>query len=367
MKEPESNSISTSSIGSVRFDESFFHGIPAEQPKSLADIANRLFAPYTIENGTVKVAGCTLEDRPIFKVDHDGEKFFDESLNRIDEDFVKTLVNESTNQPSPPTSLSPNRATTLIEMFVKESHQRQSNFTIMAVYWCKWISGKLIATIGEVGVEIPFSGWANRLANGPDRMPPYRCELTNATGYRLMESDDHEISVAEGLDHCSVSNRFVTKDKLFYSDVSELPALIKFARECSVSGDRCIENEIVTCRRCEQPISTKTQWVNSCLGCGQLIRLEIADEFSDLNQDPTLSGQAIEKLFAEYPRLQRFKKRYVNWTKHRNYFEFVGVLKKYLFVQDVSTGKILLAKNAFRWSSNYQTLSQDKLRQLFGN
>ena len=44
------------------------HASPIEQPTSVHEISAQLFAAYRIENGNVRLGGCTLETRPVVRI-----------------------------------------------------------------------------------------------------------------------------------------------------------------------------------------------------------------------------------------------------------------------------------------------------------
>ena len=44
------------------------HVAPAEQPTSVAEIAEILFPAYSVDNGRVSLAGCALEDRLVLQL-----------------------------------------------------------------------------------------------------------------------------------------------------------------------------------------------------------------------------------------------------------------------------------------------------------
>jgi hypothetical protein len=44
------------------------HAAPADQPQSVPEITSRLFPAYRVEGGSVRLAGCTLEDRLVLRM-----------------------------------------------------------------------------------------------------------------------------------------------------------------------------------------------------------------------------------------------------------------------------------------------------------
>ena len=86
------------------------HVAPADQPTSVHQIAERLFPAYTVDGGSVHLAGCTLEDRLFVRLDfHHGREpvrmYLDAAGREVGDELVEALgmsdVSELEKPPQP--------------------------------------------------------------------------------------------------------------------------------------------------------------------------------------------------------------------------------------------------------------------------
>ena len=163
---------------------------PAEQPTSVHEIAERLFPAYSVSDGSIRLAGCSLEDRFFVRVTFDfaensREAFFDADGNIVSLPTVHSLgLTRTKVLPRPPAD-----ASHLVGRIVESAGKWARRESIasapprqmdVAVIWCKYARGKLRFSIHGSVVDLPFSDWARLLTP-----PPFVCPHTGIRSYHI--------------------------------------------------------------------------------------------------------------------------------------------------------------------------------------
>jgi hypothetical protein len=253
------------------------HSVLSNQPQSVHEISAWLYAPYQIDGGTIRLAGCALEDIGIvlvpssspdqtpqlFYVDGDkcDAKLFDQlELDRVENvnglDFVIA-------QPSARRRYESRIGALLIE------HQLRQKENI-SVVWCKWAAGKLVIEIGSQIEEFPFEGWARQFVEGPLRPPPFECKRTKLRSYHVTSDDEGTITVPDAIEQCELSGKRVVRSKLVSCVVTGTKALPGMLWQCPVSGEYLVDQKKLSCRSCRRPTNPKSLRLRLCLACRNL-------------------------------------------------------------------------------------------------
>ena len=84
------------------------HYAPVDKPTSVHEIAGRLFPAYTVANGMLHMAGCSLEDRLFVRLDFRRNDFqtaihVDREGNEVDDTLIDLLgMTDTAKTPVPP-------------------------------------------------------------------------------------------------------------------------------------------------------------------------------------------------------------------------------------------------------------------------
>ncbi|NLZ03307.1 MAG: hypothetical protein GXY25_22565, partial [Pirellulaceae bacterium] len=92
------------------------HLAPAGQLTSVHEIAERLFPAYTVDGGSIHLAGCWLEDRRFLRLGNPaaGYRYLDDSSRPVDADLVSRLGMQRTVPWSPPPEMPPDRLAKMV-------------------------------------------------------------------------------------------------------------------------------------------------------------------------------------------------------------------------------------------------------------
>ncbi|MCA9221506.1 MAG: hypothetical protein KDA71_14345, partial [Planctomycetales bacterium] len=192
------------------------HSVPNDYPQSIHEIGPKLFEAYKVDSGSVQLAGCALEDRPLLRVTvrstdaSSGEsrlrhRFFTPDGGRVSNELAETL---GADELVPAIQFRRSLADADVQQWISvartanapgvesaESSGAADEFLAATVVWLKYADGKLRFTIGEQNVELPFAGWARLLARGLQEPPPYVCPLSGLRSHHLQATDDGRITV----------------------------------------------------------------------------------------------------------------------------------------------------------------------------
>lgn len=319
------------------------HVAPAQQPTSVQQIAGRLFEAYTVDGGSVHLAGCLLEDRVFVRLDFRAgdlaaEIFLDDRGGEVDRPLVQALgMTETIRLSTPPELLGPEMGPLVqrgTRLFQERLPQHASAELVGAtVLWCKFAEGKLRFTLGEQVADLPFAGWARDL-----RPPAFVCPHTGVSTYHLAATDDGRIVAAEQIDTCAASGRRVLAEELVACSVTGRVVLPEWIATCPVSSESVLDDAMVRCGTCRQRVSPAVLKRNDCAACRRLQRVSKAD--------PRMA-----RLLDEHPRLDRWRRWQISETDIDYILVASGWLKKLLVVADKDSLSLkLLATGTRLWS-----------------
>ena len=258
---------------------------PADQPTSVHQIAEGLLSAYTIDDGTVHLAGCTLEDRLFLRLgvrqdDESIELYLDADGQEVPSKLVRSLgMTQTVKLNVPPTP--PDSARAQVERLLRQGMRlAEQRFpagsppklvTAMAL-WCKSVEGKLRFTVGENSVDLPFAGWARML-----QPPPFVCPYTQTSTFHLAATHDGRITAADRLRRCAQTGRAMLPDDLATCSVTGQEVAVELTAICPASGQRLLGTEMVRCKTCRQPVSPQAIQRDECAACRGLRPVSKAD------------------------------------------------------------------------------------------
>lgn len=258
------------------------HVAPVDQPHSVHEIAKRLFAAYTIDEGSVHLAGCTLEDRLFARCDlrSGGKKlelYLDAEGRQVSRELVDTLgMDEVAELERPPQPFAPQieRLTEVAARLATAALSSAGPAEVLGatVVWCKYTQGKLRFVVGEASAELAFSGWSRTL-----RPPPFVCPYTGTATFHLAATDDGRIAAAEQIEPCAETGRRMLVQDLVTCSVTGRRAIAELMGTCPVTGERLLRRETVHCDMCRQPVSPTAMHHGQCAACRDLQPVSKAD------------------------------------------------------------------------------------------
>lgn len=257
------------------------HAQPKFQTRSVHSVTDRIFSAYEVEGGNVRLAGCTLEDRPVFWLlmphDESGvagwtEAFLHEDGRPLDLQEIGSLgLDEPIAYRTPPKHTT---ATILKQMdsAMAASGLNGSELLAMVVVWCKFAEGKLRFQIGQHSAYLAFSGWASTLA-----APPFRCPHTGASSFHVAATDDGRITVQDELGECEFSRQKALRTELITCAVTGQHVLGEFVERCPVTGEYVLSEQMATCSMCLERVSPHAISRRKCAACRRLSQLSHDD------------------------------------------------------------------------------------------
>jgi len=338
------------------------HAHIADQPTRLFELSPVLLSKYEVENGTVTIAGCSIDDEPIFEVarfaggagsSEPVVQFFDQTGWQLDADTVESLGLES---PANLQQLPPGIRPSHFQNCLQQGSQRISAQTspdrieLRRVIWCKRATGKISIRIGERTAQVAFLGWTRRLINGADPLAPFVCPLSGKASYHIVADDDGRLTVPEAVTACDVSGRRVVETVLENSALSGKRALPQYMASCCVGGERILQSELVTCKVCEQAISPQAALANGCRGCQDI---------------PKADAETVQHWTEVFPGLAKWKSIKIRETHSRVFISATKGWHRMLIVADKSNQQILCAKQALRFFGTWRKLDIDEAHKLF--
>ena len=256
---------------------------PADQPVTVRELAERLLPAYTVDEGTVHLAGCLLEDRlfvraGVKKGPQPVELFLDEQGNEVEPAMVDSLgLGRTVTLERPPEHdeqtierLAAQGRQMVIERL--DTAQNETETIDVAAVWCKFAEGKLRFTIGESTADLPFADWAREL-----QPPPFVCPHSNHQTYHLAATDDGRIVAAERVVCCAQSGQRMLTGDLVTCATTGRRVLPHFTETCPVTGETVLRDELVACGTCGQEVAPGAMRGANCEACDRLEPVNKAD------------------------------------------------------------------------------------------
>ena len=337
------------------------HVAPADQPDSVHQIAERLFPAYTVDGGSVRLAGCTLEDRLFlrFQFGHGAESteiFVDADRQQVDRETAAAmgmLQTRELDKPPRPFAGKIEPLTQFGERLVAEklAPATPPELVSTTAIWCKFAAGKLRFSIGEGSVDLAFSGWSRTL-----QPPPFICPHTGMATFHLATTDDGRIATADQIEPCAETGRRMLKEELVASSLSGRRALAEWIETCPVTLEPVLRSELVPCGMCGQPVSPLSIERNECAACRQLEPID-AD-------DPRLT-----RLLKKHPELGRWRHWQISETSTVQIFLATGWVQRLVLAvgKDSLDIRHTATSNRLRtgWRALSSTIAEMRRMSLF--
>lgn len=304
------------------------HLAPVDEPTSVHQLAERLFPAYSVDRGSIRLAGCRLENRLFVRlefrrgeeefvlyVDADGREVADETVDVLGMSGAIELER-------PPDVFEPTvdrvteAGTRLAAERFSESDAAGAAPELIAatVLWYKFAEGKLRFSVGEDSADLPFSGWARTLCP-----PPFVCPYSAVSTFEIAATDDGRIAAASQIAACEETGRRMLSDELITCSVTARRVVPELIQSCPVTDQPVLRSEMVPCSCCEQSVSPAALRRHVCAACRELEPVDKAD--------PRLA-----RLLEEYPRLDRWHTWQLSETATVSIFVGSARLKRLLVV-----------------------------------
>jgi hypothetical protein len=274
----------------------------ADQPISVHEIAERLFPAYTVDGGTMHLAGCTLEDRPFVQVVFPGgggprELYLAGDGTAVDEGQIAALGLADTEPLDSPLKTHEAEVPALLEraraaLAEQADLPASSEPPAIRIVWCKYAAGKLCFSLGGESTALGFADWARLL-----QPPPFVCPATGTKTFHLAATDDGRIVAAEAIEVCAETGRRVLSDELV---------------TCSATGRHVLPETVATCPVADKPVLRKV--LTPCRSCGERVSPAI------LHRQQCAACRTLAPVAADDPRIARLREAYPGlreWSRWR--------------------------------------------------
>jgi hypothetical protein len=333
------------------------HAAPACQPTSVRQLTPHLFEAYTVEGGRVRLGGCTLDDFPLIRMTRPGRSgvggpswrlvhwYTTPDGQAVDPQLVQSLHVDHLVPLARPPRLLPGQLNSWLSAARRQSPPDEGHDPLepplMTLIWCKHLHCKLIFEIGEARGDLAFSTWAQWLIDGQVSPPPFRCPRSHRESYRVVATDDGQVTVPEAVAVCEHTGRRVLESGLTVCEITQRRVLAELVQTCPVSGQRVLVSEMVTCAVCAQAVSPQAAIGGSCHACRSLKTVHHDDA-------------VMARLLGEHPALEQWSRWRMAETQSAYILSGSSLFRRLLVVLDKeSLDPIRLAESSFlsrRWS-----------------
>jgi len=346
------------------------HAVPSGQPVSVSDLTARLFDAYTVENGNVRLGGCSMEDRPLLRYTYIIRSESDAAAARlthvyaspdgrpIDDSLLSALgAREIEPLGGRPARVQEERQAQWLEFGRNHApvvaDGEQADFLVATVVWCKYALGKLLFAIGDTTAETEFHGWARLLADGTISPPPFQCPETGRQSYHLVTVDDGRITVPQSVAVCEQSGRRALTSDLITCSITGRHVLPELIGTCPVSGDRLLPSAMVSCGQCLQAVSPHCIRGGRCLACRSL-------------QPVRRDDARIARVLGEYERLDHWPRWQIAETATCYVLIASAWVQRLLVVLDKETLAVARVAEGTRFSGNWSEVTKEQRQEYVG-
>jgi hypothetical protein len=313
-----------------------FHGRPADQPDRVHQITDVLFPAYRVEAGSIRLSGCTLEEKPLVRLSY-VQRQHPETIRHIllatngqpiDEGLVECLSLESlVNYSDKP----PRGVTEQVDSWISvcgsvaekmaSEDDLSGELAAVAIVWCKYAAGKLTVSINDQSADVPFAGFAQAIVAGVIPPPPFTCPETGDESFEITATEDDVITTVGSIVECEHSGKSTLKSFLKECAATHKLVLPEFLVTCPASGEKILKSAFIPCPMCQQLVSPTAIRGGKCDTCHALNSVFIDDA-------------RIARVLGEYPRLDQWR----SWRIAESATSYVivaaGIFKKVLVVLD---------------------------------
>jgi len=346
------------------------HAAPAGQPDSVRQLTSRLFDAYTVDGGTVRLGGCSLEDQPLLRHTHQIR-----STNNQTDDRLAHIYTSTEGRPVDESLLSALRVDDVVPFDGKPprtseeevrrwgavgeqrapvvAHDERAELLVTAVVWCKYFHCKLLFKIGEARADLSFDGWAQLLVDGGIEPPPFQCAHTGRSSHRLVAIDDDRITVPEAIAECEESGRQVLESDLATCAASGRRVLPEFLHTCPVTGDRVVPSAIATCSACRQCVSPSCLVGDRCQACRTMTAIHM--------DDPRMA-----RVLGEFPKLERWSRWRIAETDTSYILTARSMLRSLLLVLDTESLDAMHLATGSRFARHWAEVPPQQWKEYLG-
>jgi hypothetical protein len=327
------------------------HTAAVAQPTSVHEVAERLFSAYTVDDGSMHLAGCTLEDRLFVRVDfRDGAAtlsvYVDADGHEVDAATIRSLGMDDVAELAKPTQPFEPQVERLVAAATALAAERISAVgspepRAITAIWCKYAEGKLRFSVGDATADLPFCGWARTL-----EPPPFICPGTGQATYHLGATDDGRIVAAEQIERCQQSGQRALGDELVACAATGQRVLPELLRACPVSAEKVLPDALVACTMCRQPVAPSSIAHQRCAACRNLRPVG--------KDDPRLV-----RLFDAHPPLAKWRSWKLSETSSVYVLTASAWLKQLLIVADKESLEVKLVATGNRITGGWQVVEPD--------
>lgn len=324
------------------------HCVPSDQPRTVAELAERLLPVYRVEGGTIQLSGCSMDEHLFLRIDFetdDGDErvVLDAQGRCLDLRQISMLGLDGTVPLPKPRPVPPDLLERLWEQGrCKVAERRPLGPLKPAVVWCKHVEGRLRACFGEKLVEVSFSDWARRL-----QPPAFTCPTTARKTFALTQTDDGRIVATEEAAVCEETRRVVLRTELIRCEVSGKQVLASLTTRCPVSHHVVLRDRLMPCKLCGQEVSPAVLAAGVCAACREVRPIA--------KTDPRLI-----RLLAEYPILDRS----LSWRMSETSAVYIiisqGWWQRLYWVVDKESLRIVRLARGRRFSRDWQFLAPEE-------
>ena len=357
-------------LGSLKQLGDLAHAVPQGQTVSVSELTSRLFEAYTVENGSVRLGGCRLEDRPLLRYTYVIGSGTSPSAARLAHVYASpdrrpiddSLLSALGARELAPLDDRPPRvqdADALRWLDFGKQHApvvadgEQADLLLVTVVWCKYAQGKLRFAIGDSRVETDFHGWARLLVDGTISPPPFRCPETGQQSYHLVAIEDGRITVPGVITVCEESGRRVLTSDLEACNITGRCVLPDLLQTCPVSDERLLPSAMVSCSQCLQAVSPHCIRGGRCRACRSLE--------SVLRDDPRIA-----RVLGEYEGLDHWSRWRMAETATSYILTASALIRRMLVVLDKESLEVTRLAEGTRFSKNWSEVPEEQRREYVG-
>ncbi|MEX2188699.1 MAG: hypothetical protein WD875_17960, partial [Pirellulales bacterium] len=308
------------------------NGVPARQPASAGEIAERLLPVYRVEGGRIRLSGCSLEDRAFFRIyarspaGSRPQRFVEWTIDadgrRVDAQVAAPLglddIAAMTGRPPELPAAAVAELTNLAEQGATAAHG-PLEIVAAALLWCKWASGRLRIEFPTTCAEIRFSDWAATL-----EPPAFVCPETGRESHSIGITDDGRIAALQEIATCQETNRRTLRRELAQCSASGALALAELVEACPITERPVLRRLLATCGTCGEQVSPAAMDDGQCQACRTL---SVA-----LPSDPRIA-----RVLGEYPAFDGWRKWRIAETSQCYVLVGSRLFKRLLVVLDRAT------------------------------
>jgi hypothetical protein len=313
--------------------------MPRKPAPNVAELSARLFGAYTIDGGSIRLAGCTLEPVPIVHVKSKSrggaavaevrigpsktsiaeteeaiDLYLDTSGDMLDAKTIRELELDDVIKVDKPPRLKKAEHEHFVQL--ARQHIADAADEQIEIIWCRYAAGKLRFTIGQEFVELPFADWAVRLTP-----PSYVCQHSGLVTFHLAAVDDGRIVAVEEIAVCEQTGRRALRSEWVTCSVTGKQVWGDATATCPATRFHVLRDAMISCPICSTRVSPQALIKNRCQLCADLEPIG--------KDDPRLA-----QVFSDHPRLAGWQRWKIATTPERLVLEAIGAWRRLLIVLD---------------------------------